>query len=62
MKVKILSRMFADELEKEINIFLVEISDKKIIDIKYQKSKGTDYSAMIIYSQEVTNETRKWEK
>ena len=50
MKVKIISEMFADNLEKDNNMFLVEKSDKQVIDIKYQKSEGTNYSAMIIYN------------
>lgn len=48
MKVKIFSKILPDELEKEINIFLVENSNKNIIDIKFQEHLN-GYSALIIY-------------
>lgn len=50
MKVKIISAMFNNDLEERINMFLVEISDKQIIDIKYQNSYSTSPSALIIYN------------
>lgn len=50
MKVKIIQAMFNDDLEKKINMFLVEISDKQVIDIKYQNGYSTIPSALIIYS------------
>ncbi len=48
MKVKIFSKMFSDELEKDINIFLTENDDKEIIDIKFT----SDNSALILYNEE----------
>lgn len=50
MKVKIISTMFNDDLEAKINMFLVEISDKQVIDIKYQNSYATNPSVLIMYS------------
>ena len=49
MKVKIITELFSDNLEKDINMFLVEIHDKKVIDIKFQHNKGCGYNALIIY-------------
>lgn len=48
MKVKIFDRVFSDDLEKDINNFLIENSDKKIIDIKYT----SNYTALIMYESE----------
>lgn len=50
MKVKIIQAMFNEDLEERINMFLVEISNKQVIDIKYQNSYLTSPSALIIYS------------
>ncbi|MCI8617560.1 MAG: sporulation protein Cse60 [Clostridia bacterium] len=48
MRVKIFNRMFTDELEKDINTFLIENTNKKIIDIKYTANN----TALIIYDEE----------
>ena len=48
MKVKIFDRVFSDDLEKDINNFLIENSNKKIIDIKY----ASNDTALIMYESE----------
>lgn len=49
MKVKIISKKFDHDLEQAINIFLTEISDKKIINIQYSRTYQCGCTALIIY-------------
>ncbi len=56
MKVKLFDESHEQDLEEKVNDFLKNISDEKIVDIKYQvsimydyKSQIYCYSAMIIY-------------
>ena len=56
MKVKLFDESHEKDLEKEINDFLKDHDDEKIIDIKYQVSTMYDYkeqiycyTAMVIY-------------
>ena len=56
MKVKLFDEGHEKDLENEVNEFLQTITDKKILDIKYQVAIMFDmkeqiycYSAMIIY-------------
>lgn len=49
MKVKIFVCTFYSDLEDKINNF---IQDKQVQDIKYQKSRYEDFSALIIYEEE----------
>lgn len=56
MKVKVIDCNHEQDLEEEVNYFLYDLKDCKIIDIKYQVCAFYDnkeqiyiYSAMIIY-------------
>lgn len=50
MKVKIFSCTFYSDLEDKINDF---IQDKKVQDIKYNKSYHDSFSALIIYEEDI---------